>query len=102
ARLVRALDGQGVAARVADSEATVGGGAFPTARIPSAAIALAGPATALEARLRAGDPAVVGRIASDTILLDLRGVLPREDDALREAIVAACAARPDPHESPTA
>jgi hypothetical protein len=45
---------------------------------------------------------VVGRIASDTLLLDLRGVLPREDDALREAIVAACDARPDLHESPTA
>ncbi|HEX8851491.1 MAG TPA: L-seryl-tRNA(Sec) selenium transferase [Gemmatimonadaceae bacterium] len=66
--------------RVVDSVATVGGGAFPTARIPSAAIALAGDAEALAARLRAAQMPVVGRIEDATLLLDLRSV-PEEDDA---------------------
>ena len=34
---------RGVAVRIVESEASVGGGAFPTARIPSIAVAVAGP-----------------------------------------------------------
>ncbi|MHB0950050.1 MAG: L-seryl-tRNA(Sec) selenium transferase [Gemmatimonadaceae bacterium] len=99
--LGRALGEAGIEARVVESEATVGGGAFPTARIPSVAIAIGGRAARLEARLRAGEPAVVGRIANDALLLDLRAVLPREDEALREAIVVACAALDASHDLPS-
>ena len=67
-------------ARVVDSVATVGGGAFPTARIPSAAIALRGGAEELSMKLRGARMPVVGRIEDDTLLLDLRSV-PEEDDA---------------------
>jgi L-seryl-tRNA(Ser) seleniumtransferase len=102
ATLARALAARGIAAGVVESEASVGGGAVPTARIPSAALAIAGAPERLDARLRAGDPAVVGRIANDTLLLDLRGVLPREDDALLEAVLAACAPSHAPHEPPPA
>ncbi len=102
AAIARALGEAGIAARIVESEATVGGGAFPTARVPSAAIALAGRAMRLEAQLRAGEPAVVGRVANDTLLLDLRAVLPGEDEALRQAIAAACAALDPFHDSPSA
>jgi L-seryl-tRNA(Ser) seleniumtransferase len=76
-------------ATVVDSTATVGGGAFPTARIPSVAIRLGGNATELEARLRRGNPAVVTRIVDDRVLVDLRTILPVEDDELRDALQAA-------------
>jgi L-seryl-tRNA(Ser) seleniumtransferase len=63
---------------VAASEATVGGGAFPTARIPSFAVTIGGDAGALEARLRAGAIPVVARIGDGRVLLDLRSVSPAE------------------------
>jgi L-seryl-tRNA(Ser) seleniumtransferase len=63
---------------VIDTRASVGGGAFPTAVIPSVGLALAGDATALERRLRGGNPAVIGRIDASRLILDLRTVLPAD------------------------
>jgi L-seryl-tRNA(Ser) seleniumtransferase len=75
-------------AKVVESTATVGGGAFPTAKIPSIAIQLTGNATALEAALRRGTPSVVTRVVDDSVLVDLRTILPVEDDELRAALQA--------------
>ena len=77
------------AARVVVSEATVGGGAFPTARIPSAAISLGGNVIGIEERLRAGAIPVIGRIADGRLLLDLRGVPPADDAALAALVRTA-------------
>jgi L-seryl-tRNA(Ser) seleniumtransferase len=74
---------------VVDSDASVGGGAFPTARIPSVALAFAHNASELEARLRLGEPAVIGRIAHGKLLVDLRTILPRDDESLRDCLIAA-------------
>jgi L-seryl-tRNA(Ser) seleniumtransferase len=91
-RIVRVLAGRGVRALVAHTEATVGGGAFPTARLPSAAVALdARPAEGAEAALRAGAVPVVGRIADGCLLLDLRTVLPETDDELTALVAGALA-----------
>lgn len=76
-------------AQVVDSEASVGGGAFPTAKIPSVAVAIARDATVLESALRLGERAVIARVADGKVLLDLRTVLPHDDDALATALVAA-------------
>lgn len=81
------LRGAGIEANVAESSASVGGGAFPTAAIPSRAIVLSKNAKELEEKLRLGEPAVIGRISDRNLLLDLRSVLPREDDLLAEAIL---------------
>jgi L-seryl-tRNA(Ser) seleniumtransferase len=89
ASLVARLAERGIGSRVMPSEASVGGGAFPTARIPSFAVALEGDATDGERRLRSGELAVVGRIADDRVLLDLRSVQPAHDDALAGAVIAA-------------
>jgi L-seryl-tRNA(Ser) seleniumtransferase len=79
----------GITASVHDTETTVGGGAFPTARIPSRAVQLAGDAMALERALRSGVTPVIGRIADDRLLLDLRSVPASDDDALASAILTA-------------
>jgi len=76
----------GPSATVEASEASVGGGAFPTARIPSAAVTLPGDAMAIERRLRAGRLPVIARIAESRVRLDLRS-LPPEDDAMLVALV---------------
>jgi L-seryl-tRNA(Ser) seleniumtransferase len=77
------------AVEVVESEASVGGGAFPTARIPSVALAISGRADAIESRLRLGEPPVVARVAERRVIVDLRAVFPSEDGDLVTAIRAA-------------
>ena len=84
--LAALLRAGGVDAQVTETSASVGGGAFPTADIPSSAVVLRGNAEAAEEKLRGGEPAVIGRIADGELLLDLRSVLPREDAVLATAI----------------
>ncbi len=68
----------------------VGGGSLPDLDVPSAGIALhMDDPQALAARLRSGLPPVVGRIFQGHVCLDLRTVLPDQDEALRSA-VAGC------------
>ena len=74
---------------VVETKASVGGGAFPTAEIPSAGIAIAGRADAVEQRLRAGNPPIIGRIADGRVILDLRTVAQREDAELATAVKAS-------------
>ncbi|MBI5601329.1 MAG: L-seryl-tRNA(Sec) selenium transferase [Gemmatimonadetes bacterium] len=89
AALVARLPGARVGARVASTEATVGGGAFPSSRIPSCAVVLAGDAERRERALRDGALPVVGRIADGALWLDLRGIAAADDDRLLQAIVEA-------------
>ncbi|HSG86464.1 MAG TPA: L-seryl-tRNA(Sec) selenium transferase [Candidatus Limnocylindrales bacterium] len=71
-------------------EATVGGGSLAGEVLPSAGLRVAGPsADRLAGALRVGDPAVVGRVADDAVLLDLRTVSPDEDEALAAALQSA-------------
>ena len=88
-RAVVDLGERGVDAEGIESVATVGGGAFPTARIPSAAIALHGNADAMAERLRRASPPVVGRIERTRLLLDLRSVPESHDAQLMGAVAAA-------------
>jgi L-seryl-tRNA(Ser) seleniumtransferase len=64
-------------AEVVADRAQVGGGALPVVELPTAAIAIgtaAHPAASLDARLRNGRPAVIGRIRDDRLLLDCRTI----------------------------
>ncbi len=72
---------------IIESASTVGGGSLPGATLPSVALAftVADPA-ALAARLRAAAPPVVARIHAGQVLLDLRSVLPEQDQALLEVL----------------
>jgi L-seryl-tRNA(Ser) seleniumtransferase len=79
----------GVDCEVVDSEAAVGGGAFPTARLDSAAVAIAGKATELEQKLRRSTPAVVGRIVDNRLLLDMRSLTADQDQAFATAAIKA-------------
>ena len=73
--------------RVRDSEATVGGGSLPGDMLASVALAVPGAQAEQRAiRLRTGAPAVVGRVHAQTLLLDLRSVLPEQDAGLIAAL----------------
>ena len=85
-------------------EATVGGGSLPGETLPSWGLALPGPRPQETLRrLRVGEPAIVGRIEDDAVILDLRTVEPRWDEVLPGAIARALggqAAQPGPYRSP--
>jgi L-seryl-tRNA(Ser) seleniumtransferase len=92
ARRLATVAGGGV--EVIAVTSAVGGGALPLAEPPSFAVALAGAADALDARLRAADPPVVGRIADGRLLLDVRTIGDDEIDAVGAAVRSALAAPP--------
>jgi L-seryl-tRNA(Ser) seleniumtransferase len=85
------LRGHAVKCEVIETEASVGGGAFPTARIPSHAVALDGDAEAVERRLRLGTDPIIGRIANGKVLLDLRSVPDAHDEHVVRAVVSSLA-----------
>ena len=69
----------------------VGGGALPLADLATAALALGTEANrpaALDARLRAGRPPVIGRIQAERLLLDCRTVMDDEVPLLAAALAA--------------
>ncbi len=81
-----------LAAAVVEDRAQVGGGALPTVELPTAAVALGATgeaARALDAALRRGQPAVIGRLVNDRLLLDCRTVLPSQVGPLATAIGTA-------------
>ena len=67
---------------VVDCESVPGGGSVPGLVIPSAGIALDGDQSA---RLRAGDPPVIGRVVDGRTVLDLRTVDPADDAVIAKA-----------------
>jgi L-seryl-tRNA(Ser) seleniumtransferase len=76
--------GAGIEAVAVDADARVGGGGAPEHPLPSAAVSL--PPSYAEA-LRRSSPAVVGYVADDRTLLNLRSVPPSADDALVAAVL---------------
>ncbi len=71
---------------VIETSASVGGGAFPTAEIPSVGIAIGGRADTVGQRLRRNDPPIIGRIADGRVILDLRTIAAREDSEVAAAV----------------
>jgi len=88
ATIIRAA---GVPCDVVTSEAAVGGGAFPTARLESAAITFDANARDVERKLRTAAEPIIGRIIDGRLRLDLRSIAPEQDDAFAAAVVRALA-----------
>jgi L-seryl-tRNA(Ser) seleniumtransferase len=78
-----------LAAEVVDGESVIGGGAAPSAVLPTRllAVSCAGlSADELSARLRASDPPIIARVEEGRVLLDLRTVFPEQDERVIAAI----------------
>jgi L-seryl-tRNA(Ser) seleniumtransferase len=86
-RLVAAIGDPRVS--VVETVSSVGGGAFPTATILSAALRVNAPAEKVERRLRGRDPAIVARISDGMVILDLRTVFVTDEEELVRAVRAA-------------
>jgi L-seryl-tRNA(Ser) seleniumtransferase len=90
--LVAALGSAAIPAEVIEVRSTVGGGSLPEETQPSFAVAIGGaPATRLAQALRSADPPVIARIVDERVALDLRSVLPEDDEVLARAVTGALA-----------
>jgi len=72
-----------------DGESVIGGGAAPSAVLPTRLIALSRAelsADELCARLRASEPPIIARIEEGRVLIDLRTVFPEQDAAIVAAV----------------
>ena len=74
-----------------DGESVIGGGAAPSAVLPTRLIALTHiglSADELSARLRANAPPVIARVEEGRVLLDLRTVFPEQDAPLTTVLAS--------------
>jgi L-seryl-tRNA(Ser) seleniumtransferase len=84
-------DEPGLELALLDGFSKVGGGAAPEERIPTRLIAVGVEGLSAQQvleRLRRHEPPVIARIADDRVLLDLRTVLPEQEEALRSALLS--------------
>jgi L-seryl-tRNA(Ser) seleniumtransferase len=85
ARLLKRTFAGRLNVEVRESVSRVGGGALPQEPLPSRALAVALPPLAahqLEARLRQADIPIIARVEHETLLLDVRTLLPHDTPAL--------------------
>jgi L-seryl-tRNA(Ser) seleniumtransferase len=74
-----------VEVEVIDGESVIGGGAAPSATLPTRLLAVVREGLTpdeLAARLRASHPPVIARVEQGRVVLDLRTVFPEQDEAL--------------------
>jgi L-seryl-tRNA(Ser) seleniumtransferase len=73
---------------VREGQSVIGGGATPEQSLPTWLIVVAegGDAVGTERRLRANDPPIIARIEDERVVLDLRTVLPEEEELLIQVL----------------
>ena len=74
--------------KIIPGSSVAGGGSTPDQTLPTWLLAMDGDAVAAERALRAGDPPVIARIEDDRLVIDLRTVLPEEEDELTGRLLA--------------
>jgi L-seryl-tRNA(Ser) seleniumtransferase len=78
---------------VIDGESVIGGGAAPSAVLPTRLLAVTREGLSgdeISARLRASEPPIVARVEEGRVLLDLRTVFPEQDAIVIAALRALC------------
>jgi len=90
--LLSSVLGERAQVEVRSITSQAGGGSLPLLELPSFGLALRCPdisASLLAERLRQTDPPVIARIQEDTLILDVRTILPGEAEELARALLAA-------------
>lgn len=80
-----------LAVEMIDGESVIGGGAAPSAVLPTKLLAVTRDglsADEISARLRASEPPVIARVEEGRVLLDLRTVFPEQDENVIAALRA--------------
>jgi L-seryl-tRNA(Ser) seleniumtransferase len=87
----QARSSQRVSIEVIDGESVAGGGAAPSAALPTRLLAITSTkcsADEILKRLRGSNPPIIGRVDDGRVLLDLRTVFPEQDHFVLEAIAS--------------
>jgi L-seryl-tRNA(Ser) seleniumtransferase len=74
---------------VIDGQSVVGGGAAPSAFLPTKLLSITSRALSAEeisTCLRRSNPSVIARVEQGSVLLDLRTIFPEQDETLRHAL----------------
>jgi L-seryl-tRNA(Ser) seleniumtransferase len=94
--LAQALEGQPSLAdckvEVQETRAVAGGGTLPGTAVASWGVALTSEtisASRMHARLRGARIPIIGRVENDRLIIDLRTILPEDDDLLRGLVTTA-------------
>jgi L-seryl-tRNA(Ser) seleniumtransferase len=85
----KSLRGRQTQLALLDGESLIGGGSAPSAALPTTLIAITSSslsASELATRLRAANPPVIARVEDERVLLDLRTVLPGQDEVLARVL----------------
>jgi L-seryl-tRNA(Ser) seleniumtransferase len=75
---------------IIDGESVIGGGAAPSAVLPTKLLAITPEkfsAEEISTRLRRSNPPIIARVEEGRVLLDLRTVFPEQDGALIQALI---------------
>lgn len=86
---VQKIFNTGLSVEIQESESAVGGGAGPTADLPTLSIAITHSSRSpheIEIALRTSSPPIIARISDDKVLLDLRTVFPYQEPELLKAL----------------
>lgn len=81
----------GLSVEVIDGESVIGGGAAPSATLPTRLLAISCQglgAQELAAQLRAYHPPIIARVEESRVLLDLRSIFPQHENVISEALLA--------------
>ncbi|HEX4666181.1 MAG TPA: hypothetical protein VH207_06235, partial [Chthoniobacterales bacterium] len=92
-RVIASLRTAPIEVRLVKCEAEIGGGTLPRSRIASLALEVSSfvAPNELAARLRHGNPAIIGYIAGGRFKLDLRTIFPEQDDLVVAALTKCLA-----------
>ena len=91
AEAAASIRSSGLTVEIVDGESVIGGGAAPSAVLPTRLLAVTREglsADEISARLRAGDPPIIARVEEGRVLLDLRTVFPEQDESVMAALRA--------------
>ncbi len=87
--VAKKLQSPRLSAEIRDGESVIGGGAAPSATLPTRVLAVTCKglsADQLSACLRASDPPVIARVEEGRVLLDLRTVFPDQDEVVTSTL----------------
>jgi L-seryl-tRNA(Ser) seleniumtransferase len=85
------IQSSALTAEMMDGESVIGGGAAPSAVLPTRLLAVRRgglSADEISARLRSSEPPIIARVEDGRVLLDLRTVLPEQDENVIAALQA--------------
>ena len=85
------IAGAQLIAEIVETGSVIGGGAAPTAKLPTRALAITSSTMSsdeIAERLRRNTPPIVARVEDNRVLLDLRTVFPGQDEQVARALLA--------------